>query len=164
MSARVENYQPSDLDTLLVSGELVWTGVRAAGPKGGRIALFLASHLDTVAPVVTPLEGSEYDEIRHDLDRGGASFFRHLHGRLGGLPSTLLERLWDLVWNGEVSNDTLAPLRSLLGQSRKGKERPRRRGLARSQRRLAYLAPKDVGGLFHNGELKHRLIQTIACR
>jgi len=40
--------------------------------------------------------------------------------------------LWDLVWSGRISNDTLAPLRSLLvGRSRRGaapRVRPGRRG------------------------------------
>ena len=42
-------------------------------------------------------------------------FFSDLLETTGAFSEDLLTALWNLVWSGEVSNDTLAPLRSALG-------------------------------------------------
>ena len=47
--------------------------------------------------------------------RRGASFFAEIHDAAGGgLAEPALEALWDLAWAGEVTSDTLAPLRARL--------------------------------------------------
>ena len=55
--------------------------------------------------------------IRLVLGERGASFWTQL--RAAVLPGTaddeLLAALWDLVWAGEVTNDSLAPLRVVTG-------------------------------------------------
>ena len=57
---------------------------------------------------------------RHLADKG-ASFFHDLYQAAGGGdPEAVLDSLWDLVWAGEVTNDTLAPLRA-YARSRGGK-------------------------------------------
>src|SRR5437016_9626259 len=40
LAARIDDYRPSDLDTLSAAGEIVWVGVGE-----GRIALYLTDHL-----------------------------------------------------------------------------------------------------------------------
>ncbi len=45
LPARIQNYSPADLDTLMAAGEVVWCGVEPLGGRDGRIALFLADHL-----------------------------------------------------------------------------------------------------------------------
>ena len=50
---------------------------------------------------------------------------------MDGDPSQLLEDLWDLVWAGLVTNDSLAPVRAYT-QSRGGQRAPGRRPLASS--------------------------------
>ncbi len=55
----------------------------------------------------------------------GASFFAPLHQAAGGgFPSDTQDALWELVWAGMITNDTLHPLRNLLYV--KDEERPRR--------------------------------------
>jgi ATP-dependent Lhr-like helicase len=55
----------------------------------------------------------------------GASFFPPLHQAIGGgFPGDTQAALWELVWAGIVTNDTLHPLRNLLYA--KDAERPRR--------------------------------------
>ena len=45
----------------------------------------------------------------------GASFFAPLHQAAGGgFPGDTQAALWELVWAGIVTNDTLHPLRNLL--------------------------------------------------
>src|SRR5205823_7316620 len=41
LAARVDDYSPSDLDTLSAAGEIVWQGVEPLGERDGRIALYL---------------------------------------------------------------------------------------------------------------------------
>src|SRR5262249_47597806 len=45
LPARIEEYLPGDLDTLLAAGEVVWCGLEPLGERDGRIALFLTDHL-----------------------------------------------------------------------------------------------------------------------
>jgi ATP-dependent Lhr-like helicase len=57
---------------------------------------------------------------------GGAYFFRQLSDAAGSTDDqALVAALWDLVWSGHVTNDTLAPLRTLVGGGR-GSHRTRR--------------------------------------
>jgi ATP-dependent Lhr-like helicase len=59
----------------------------------------------------TPLQR----EILATLGGGGGYFFRQLADSVGSQDDgELVDALWDLVWNGLVSNDTFAPVRSLV--------------------------------------------------
>ncbi len=50
------------------------------------------------------------------LGGGGAYFFRQLSDAVGSTDdSALVTVLWDLVWAGRLTNDTLAPLRVVVG-------------------------------------------------
>ncbi len=52
-------------------------------------------------------------EILEYLQEHGASFFSAIHdGTGGGFPTETVEALWDLVWQGLVTNDTMQPLRA----------------------------------------------------
>src|SRR5204863_1960527 len=60
--------------------------------------------------------GPLHDAIRERLASRGASFWPDLVDAAGTAnEATLLRTLWDLVWAGEVTNDTLAPLRASIG-------------------------------------------------
>ena len=70
------------------------------------------------------------------LENRGASFFGNLYAAAGGGdPNDVVEAIWDLAWAGEITNDTMAPVRALLW----GKAR--RRPPARSRR--AYWATRS---------------------
>jgi ATP-dependent Lhr-like helicase len=45
LPARIDEYRPGDLDTLLAAGEVVWCGLEPIGERDGRVALFLTDHL-----------------------------------------------------------------------------------------------------------------------
>jgi len=115
LSARLD-YGPELLDQLMVSGEVVWVGRGPLGPRDGRIALFFRDQLATLHRPVPGTEApssSQHEAIRSHLTDRGASFFRDLYDNAGGGdPQSLLEAIWDLVWAGEITNDTLAPLRA----------------------------------------------------
>ncbi len=122
LPARLRDYHPGLLDQLCASGELVWRGFEALGNDDGRIALYLAGHLEVLAPTPTPVEGELAGKLRELLATRGAMFFPDIEGALGGFRTELLASLWDMVWAGEITNDTLAPLRS---RARAGTSRAR---------------------------------------
>jgi len=55
------------------------------------------------------VQGPVAAALRDVLARRGAVFFGALAREVGGFPGTLLDVLWQLVWSGEATNDTLEP-------------------------------------------------------
>jgi len=124
LPARIRGFSPADLDSLLATGELVWVGVEPYGSSDGKIALYRADKLALLAPAPVPVAGELHDKLRAELGHGGALFFADLVRKVGGFPRDLLGAVWDLVWSGEVTNDTLAPLRSLQAHAKTPRGRP----------------------------------------
>ena len=114
LPSRVAGYDESDLDALLASGAVIWAGGGALGPRDGKVALYLSEHAPLV-PGATKNEGATHDRIREVLGSRGALFFPQLLAALGGgFAPDVKDSLWDLVWSGEVTNDSLYPLRAFL--------------------------------------------------
>jgi ATP-dependent Lhr-like helicase len=115
LPARISDYAPSGLDTLIAAGEVTWAGVEPIGERDGRIALFLADKLPLLAqrrPLVEPLTERE-EKLLAVLESTGASFFDALHQAAGGgYPGETIEALWSLVWRGLITNDSLHALRA----------------------------------------------------
>ena len=122
---RVRGYRASMLDDLCTSGEVVWVGAGSLGGNDGRIRLYFADQLATLLPALEPsaaLQGGVHDQVRAALAERGASFWGQLRaGVRGATDSELLAALWDLVWAGEVTNDSLTALRAVLRGARSGK-------------------------------------------
>jgi ATP-dependent Lhr-like helicase len=101
----------------MASGEVVWVGRGPLGSNDGRLSLYLREQIPLLhlpAPDDPPAEAI-HDRLREHLAGQGASFFRDLYDAAGGRdPQDTLDALWDLVWAGEVTNDTLGPLRAFL--------------------------------------------------
>jgi ATP-dependent helicase Lhr and Lhr-like helicase len=117
LPARVADYTPADLDTLMAAGEVVWVGVERVGERDGRIALYLTENLPHLLPLrgVDPTLSERARGILSFLERSGASFFGDIHGPAGGgFAGESLDALWELVWAGLVTNDTVHPLRAFL--------------------------------------------------
>ncbi|WP_267593889.1 ATP-dependent helicase [Carbonactinospora thermoautotrophica] len=121
LPARVADYHPTMLDELCASGEVVWAGQGGLPGNDGWVALYLAD----VAPVLLPPPEPGmpltllHKQVLEALVGGNALFFRTLSDRVGSLDDQgLVTALWDLVWAGYVTNDTLAPLRNLIGSGR----------------------------------------------
>jgi ATP-dependent Lhr-like helicase len=75
---------------------------------------------------VEPPEGEPHTRLREHLRTRGASFFPDLYAAAGGGdPDAVLDALWDLVWAGEVTNDTFLPVRSLGSARRQSVSRHR---------------------------------------
>ncbi len=152
LPARIADYQPSNLDTLMAAGEVSWVGVEQIGDRNGRVALYLTEslpllRLPEVAPASTPnptpsLNAERATKIAEFLSRQGASFFSEIHAACGGgFPGDTVDALWELAWSGRITNDTFYPLRKLLRpedrkrkQERFDDERPGSPGYLRSLR------------------------------
>jgi ATP-dependent Lhr-like helicase len=146
LPARVPGYQPRLLDELGALGEVAWAGRGSLGRDDGRVVLYRPGR-EVLRPTGTPdgLErpsGRRHDAIREHLASRGASFYRALHTAAGGGPDReVLDALWDLVWAGEVTNDTFAPLRAL-----RWKRPSRPSGRAPRPGRLTSLGPPEAAG------------------
>jgi ATP-dependent Lhr-like helicase len=135
LPARLMGYSPALLDQLTASGEVVWAGSGALGSNDGWVALYLADSAPLLMPEPLPVELSEAAaSVRNALSERGALFFRQVVDAVGSTSDTdVLLGLWELVWAGHVTNDTLSPLRALVGgaarsRSRRGPALPSRLG------------------------------------
>ncbi|MFI7706951.1 ATP-dependent helicase [Nonomuraea sp. NPDC049480] len=120
LPSRVPGYHPALLDELTSSGEVMWVGQGSLPGGDGWVSLYFADTAPLLLPepaeiTMTPV----HERVLELLEGGGALFFRGISDRLGSLDDqTLVSALWDLVWSGRVSGDTLAPLRATLGTGR----------------------------------------------
>ncbi len=141
LPARVPGYRPWDLDNLCSTGEVVWAGVEPLGSHDGRIALYTADHEALLARTIEPASGDVAATIRELLSRRGAVFFAEIARTVGGHPGDVIQALWSMVWAGEVTNDTLEPLRSVMRAADPRKER----GRPGSRRPVRTAAPGTEG-------------------
>ena len=111
-------------------GEVAWVGRGSLGRDDGRIVLVrpgreaapAASGLPTAR---TARPATSTRRSASTSRRAGRLFYRELFTAAGGgSDREVLDALWDLVWAGEVTNDTFAPLRALRWK-RPAPRRPR---------------------------------------
>ncbi|MBP2369982.1 ATP-dependent Lhr-like helicase [Pseudonocardia parietis] len=145
LPARLPGYSPALLDELTAAGEVTWAGCGALAGQDGWLALAPADVADLLLPAPdldtagTPLHTAvlaalgladpaaltDPDLAAEQAD--GALFFRELATRAGltlkeqdePAPSDddVVAAIWDLVWAGALTNDTLGPLRARLSGS-----------------------------------------------
>ncbi|WP_134768467.1 ATP-dependent helicase [Nocardioides sp. 1609] len=126
LASRVRDYEPSYLDELTASGEVIWAGHGTLPGNDGWVSLHLADQAHLTLPEHAAFEAGELQEATlHALEGGGAWFFHQLAATVRSAlekPTTsdqaISAALWELVWAGRVSNDTLTPLRALTGGGR----------------------------------------------
>ncbi|MFF4851953.1 ATP-dependent helicase [Streptomyces sp. NPDC001194] len=124
LPSRVAGYSPTLLDELTTTGEVVWAGAGALPGKDGWVSLYLADAAPLLLPPPHPLELTPlHQSVLETLSGGYGLFFRQLAESVRAKWSEatdleLSEAVWDLAWSGRLTNDTLAPLRSLLGSGR----------------------------------------------
>ncbi|MCA9057463.1 MAG: hypothetical protein KDA85_03155, partial [Planctomycetaceae bacterium] len=123
---RLPNYSPSQLDELCVQREIIWRGFDATGTGDGRIGLFLTDDYLMLAPPSQTVDDPIAESIRGLLKERTALFFEELADALRLFPNDILQVLWQMVWAGELTNDTLTPLRSLRAAQQNSGRRERR--------------------------------------
>ncbi len=136
LSSRISGYTPRLLDELLAGGDVMWVGAGPLGRDDGKVMLLLRdrAHLLLLAlrAVGDAPDDEEHNRLRQVLRSRGACFFRELvadpfgHGA-GSSDAQSLDALWDLVWAGEVTNDSFAAVRALSAKKRSAgrAQRPR---------------------------------------
>ena len=139
LSARVDGYNPADLDALCAAGEVVWCGVEPIGERDGRLALYLTDHLPRLRTVPQPSDlGVREKAIVAHLETEGASFFGDLHDAAGGgFPAETVEAIWNLVWKGLITNDTFHALRAFTRPPERRARKMKPTGRAFRSRRVA---------------------------
>jgi ATP-dependent Lhr-like helicase len=139
--SRMEDYDPDMLDTLSLTGRVVWSrlspparsrsengpgGPGGTGGQGGPIrstpiALYLREHAASWFAMLRPSEGASLGahaaQVLETLDRKGAVFFQQLVDEAGLLPTQVEQALAELVASGLVTSDSFAGLRALLTPS-----------------------------------------------
>ena len=151
LASRVRDYEPAHLDELTAAGEVIWAGHASLPGSDGWVSLHLADQAHLTLPDRAPLEAAEVQEaVLAALEPGGAWFFRQLAdtvrstlGQLSLTDQALSTALWDLVWAGRVSNDTLTPLRAL---TRSGTASHRTRRPPPRPGRVARTGPPETAG------------------
>jgi ATP-dependent Lhr-like helicase len=147
LPARIDGYDPGDLDVVTAAGEVVWVGREPIGDRDGRVALYLADQMSRLLPpdvrlkpdatgvlrsvrlqpdVPVARDDSREAGILKHLHANGASFFGPLHDAIGGgYPAETVTALWNLVWQGAITNDTFHALRAFT-QARAPRRRLRK--------------------------------------
>ncbi|HEY8526192.1 MAG TPA: hypothetical protein VIL48_14575 [Acidimicrobiales bacterium] len=151
LPARLAEYRSADLDALCTAGELVWVGAGGVGANDGRVRLVFRDHAALLVPAADEAadlpDGPVHRALLDGLEQRGASFWADLvrFVQQAGQPyddATVLAALWDLVWAGLVTNDSLAPLRAYVGgkvRRAAGRRRP-------ATGRLTRLGPPQAAG------------------
>ncbi|MGO2050390.1 MAG: Lhr family ATP-dependent helicase [Microbacterium sp.] len=141
LPSRVRDYSPALLDELTSSGEVIWSGHGTLPGRDGWVSL----HPADLAPLTLPeIDG----EIASDsleagllaaLEHGGAYFAAQLKEMAGAEnEQSVLEALWSLTWAGRVTNDTFAPVRTLLAGGSQAHKSVRRAPRARTFRGVSF--------------------------
>ncbi|MDF2990039.1 MAG: Lhr-like helicase [Microbacterium sp.] len=157
LPSRVRDYGSALLDELTATGEVVWSGHGTLPGRDGWIAL----HPAEAAPFTLqdaddpddPAPDSLEARILAALEGGGAYFAGQLK-QLAGAENeqSVNDALWALTWAGRVTNDTFAPVRTLLsggGQSHRVSRRAPRARMYRGAampRATSAPRPPSLGG------------------
>ncbi len=153
LPSRVRDYTPAMLDELTAAGEVLWAGNGTLPGRDGWVSL----HPADLAPFTLPDPESEIAadsleaRILDALRVGGAYFAGQLKDMTGAdSEQSVLEALWALTWSGRVTNDTFAPIRSLLAGGSQAHKVTRRAPRARTYRGMSLARttprPTSIGG------------------
>ena len=151
--ARIQDYDPSWLDVMCISGKVAWgryTKPSSNGPREDRkkagpirstpIILSSRENLDiwqalsgnTHSNSEAVIPGHEAALVAQDLQKFGASFFSDIQTRTGLLRTQIEQGLAELVSLGQATSDSFTGLRALLTPNNRkpgGKSRRNRKAM-----------------------------------
>ncbi|WP_309066738.1 ATP-dependent helicase [Microbacterium sp.] len=153
LPGRVRDYVPAMLDELTAAGEVVWAGHGTLPGRDGWVSL----HPVDLAPFTLPIPdeppapGSPEERVLDALRLSGAQFTTALRAMIDAEnEQSVLDALWNLVWQGHVTNDTFAPVRALTGGGSQAHKTTRRAPRTRTYRGVSLARPQarpsGVGG------------------
>ncbi|MFS0910390.1 DEAD/DEAH box helicase [Microbacterium sp. 179-I 3D2 NHS] len=153
LPSRVRDYTPGLLDELTTAGEVIWSGHGTLPGRDGWVSL----HPADLAPFTLPQPDAEIADdslearVLAALGAGGAYFAAQLKEMADAEnEQSVWEALWSLTWAGHVTNDTFAPIRSLLAGGSQAHKVKRRAPRARAYRGVSLTRtaprPTSIGG------------------
>ncbi|MFS0854019.1 ATP-dependent helicase [Microbacterium sp. 179-I 3D4 NHS] len=153
LPSRVRDYSPALLDELTSSGEVIWSGHGTLPGRDGWVSL----HPADLSPFTLPEPDAEIAadsleaRVLAALHAGGAYFAAQLKEMTEAEnEQSVREALWNLTWSGHVTNDTFAPIRSLLAGGSQAHRVTRRAPRTRAYRGVSLTRsaprPTPVGG------------------
>jgi ATP-dependent helicase Lhr and Lhr-like helicase len=151
LPARVIDYSPAMLDELTSSGELLWQGHGSIGATDGWVSLHPAETAALTLDEPSAPTSPEASQLLAAIG-GGGHFFSALTAASGLSEGQLAPALWELVWCGQLTNDTLAALRVRLGQghsthrTRAGTHRGRHRPALSTAALTRRISPPETAG------------------
>ena len=153
LPSRVRDYSPAMLDELTAAGEVIWSGHGTLPGRDGWVSL----HPADLAPFTLPEPDAEIAvdsleaRLLTALQAGGAYFAAQLKEMAAAEnEQSVLEALWSLTWSGHVTNDTFAPIRSLLAGGSQAHRVTRKAPRTRTYRGMSLTRtaprPSSIGG------------------
>jgi ATP-dependent Lhr-like helicase len=114
IARRIQDYQPRWLAELITDGEIVWSGKKAGVAETGNLYFSFYENLQIIAGLARTGESPvpEARQILEVLAARGACFLTDIAGATGLRPAQCAQLLWDLIWDGQVTNDSLRVLNS----------------------------------------------------
>jgi ATP-dependent Lhr-like helicase len=127
LPSRVVDYSPALLDELTLAGEVTWAGAGSLAGNDGWLVLAPTEIAALLLPPAEPVDGQLALRLLAALPAGSAMFFAGLAAHAEDASVTdVTAAMWDLVWAGVLTNDTLAPVRARLdGRRTTHSRRPR---------------------------------------
>ncbi|MEE4311113.1 MAG: DEAD/DEAH box helicase [candidate division KSB1 bacterium] len=148
LTRRLKDFSPQMIDELSRSGEIVWYGTPGGSGEFGNIVFTYRESLDHFHPLhrekmEEAKESTDAGIIRAALEQRGASFLGDIASESGLAPSACLPVLWQMIWRGEVSNDSYSAVRSgrplaLADETRSALPRGRQRYKVRLNRAYSH--------------------------
>ncbi len=133
LAARVRDYEPSYLDELTASGEVLWAGHGTLPGSDGWVSLHLADQAPLTLPAARALRAQRAAPGRAGRAPGRRRLLLPPARRSRSArqdDKAFSAALWDLVWAGRISNDTLTPLARPHPERRRGAPHQARPGPA----------------------------------
>ena len=160
LATRLPGHAAAELDALCTSGEVVWVGAGPLGSGDGRLRLVFRDQVETLVPPPDPdgladlLAQPTHRALHHHLVARGASFWDDLVRAVAEAGADyeepgVLAALWDLVWAGAVTNDSLGPVRAFVSGAPGSRSATARRAAPRARPRpgrLTRLGPPSGAG------------------
>lgn len=135
LPARLDPYYPSSLDAAMAESDLLWLGV---GTR--RITFGFEEELDLFFDSPAPEEEPDSETSRRLASALGelrrARLFE-LPGEMGLKSEEVTDALWELVWKGRATNDTMEALRSGIRSGFRPEKPGGDGGTSRNRRRPA---------------------------
>lgn len=116
LAQRIVNYQPAWLNELVSSGEIIWLGIPAGTGENRLLTCVLKENLKLTQRLAARNNAAATSEsaaqIMQVLQENGACFLNELADLTQQSAGQCERELWDLIWQGRVTNDSFHVIRA----------------------------------------------------